>query len=155
MSGEGGELETEGFVNAAADAVATDGGFEDLLGDDDAEALVVLGVGRKNETHQRGADGLAVLVGVADAAARMKAVFLGNHSVILALLGAVGAKKGGCGAASEVLDGEAGAAFDAATLQDLAAGLGGVALHEAVFDLALAFVGLVSAFRHDDSLFSG
>ena len=96
MGGEGGELEAEGFVNAAADAVAADGGLEDFLGDDNAEALVVLGVGRKNETHQRGADGLAVLVGVADAAARMKAVFLGNHSVILALLGAVGAKKGGC-----------------------------------------------------------
>lgn len=89
MGGEGGKFKAEGFVNAAADAVAADGGFQNFLRDDDAEALVVFGVGGKNQAHQRGADGFAVLVGIADATTGVKAVLLGNHSVILA-------QKGGC-----------------------------------------------------------
>ena len=89
MGGEGGEFKAEGFVNAAADAVAADGRLQDFFRDDDTKALVVFGVGGKNQAHQRGADGFAMLVGVADATTGMKTVFLGNHSVILA-------QKGGC-----------------------------------------------------------
>lgn len=47
------------------------------------------------------------------------------------------------------LGGEAGAALDAAALEDLLAGFAAVALHEAMLDLALALVGLISSFRHN------
>jgi len=46
------------------------------------------------------------------------------------------------------LDGEASAAFDAAASQDLLAGWAGVTLHEAMFFLALTFVGLIGSFGH-------
>ena len=43
---------------------------------------------------------------------------------------------------------EAGAAFDAATLEDLLTGLRIIALHEAVFDFALALMWLISSLWH-------
>lgn len=47
------------------------------------------------------------------------------------------------------LVGEAGAAFDAAALKDLLAGLSGVTLHEAVFGFALAFMRLICSLWHN------
>ena len=43
---------------------------------------------------------------------------------------------------------EAFSAFEAAALQDEAAGVGGVALHETMLSFALALVGLIRTFRH-------
>ena len=47
-----------------------------------------------------------------------------------------------------ILVGEAFAAFEAAALQDEAASMSGITLHEAMLLLPLALVGLISAFRH-------
>lgn len=46
------------------------------------------------------------------------------------------------------LGGQTGAAFNPTAFQDLLTRAGVVAFHEAVFDLALALVGLISAFWH-------
>ena len=47
------------------------------------------------------------------------------------------------------LDGEAGAAFDSATLQDLLTVFRIVALHKAMFDFALALMWLISSLWHN------
>ena len=52
------------------------------------------------------------------------------------------------------LGSEAGATFDAATSQDFAAVFGGIAFHEAVLNLALTPVRLISTFWHKNPLFS-
>ncbi len=44
MGSEFGEFKPESLVNAAADAVAANGGFEDFFRDDDAEALMMFSV---------------------------------------------------------------------------------------------------------------
>lgn len=48
-----------------------------------------------------------------------------------------------------ILVGELFATFEAAALQDETTRVGGVALHEAMLDFALALVGLICAFGHN------
>ena len=48
------------------------------------------------------------------------------------------------------LGGKASASFNTAALQNLAAIFSRVALHKAMFDFALAFVWLISSFRHSN-----
>lgn len=50
------------------------------------------------------------------------------------------------------LSAKASATFDAAALEDGAAGFGGVAFHKAVFGFTLVFVGLICSFGHNDIL---
>lgn len=44
-----GEFMTNSFVDAATDAVATDGRFEDFFGNNNSKALVAASIGRKNQ----------------------------------------------------------------------------------------------------------
>lgn len=46
--GEFGKFVAESLVDAAADAIAADGGFEDFFRDDNGETLVTASVGSKN-----------------------------------------------------------------------------------------------------------
>lgn len=75
MSGKLGKFEAKGFVNAATDTITTNGGFENFLGDNDAETLMMSSIGSKNEGEDWSADSLPFLISVADAAARMKTIF--------------------------------------------------------------------------------
>ena len=93
----------------------------------------------KNQREFGAAEGLTVTVDVFDAAAGVEAVFLIQHNIYYILKAPFGASR---------LVGKLFAALEAAALQNEAAGVGGVALHEAMFLLPLALVGLVSAFRH-------
>jgi len=74
-AGEAGGVETNGFVEAAADTVAEDGGFGDLFGHDNSEAGVAPVVGIKNKGKLRSAESLSLLVGVAHPTTRMEAIF--------------------------------------------------------------------------------
>lgn len=72
----------------------------------------------------------------------MKPVFSSNHTYIISPHAGEGI----------ILGGEASAAFDAAALQDLAAIFSTIALHEAMFDFALAFMRLISSLWHKINL---
>ena len=72
--GEFGDFVAQSFVNAATDAVAADGGFEDLFGDDDSKALITAVVGVKDKRKRGSADGLSLLISVADATAGVETV---------------------------------------------------------------------------------
>ena len=67
----------DGFVDATANAITGYGGFGDFFGDYYGEALVVAGVGSKNQGEVFSAEGFAIFVGVADSSSGMEAVFFG------------------------------------------------------------------------------
>ena len=69
------EGEADGFVEAAADAVAADGGFEDFFADDYGEALLAVRIWVKNKRYLGVTNGGAVFIGVTDAATRMESIF--------------------------------------------------------------------------------
>lgn len=69
-------LKADGFVDAATNGVAADGRLENLFRDDNGETLTMTFVWGVNKGEVRDADGLALLVGVLDASARMETVSL-------------------------------------------------------------------------------
>ena len=75
MSGKLGKFEAKGFVNATANTITTNSGFENFFGDNDTETLMMSSIGSKNEREDRGANGLPFLISVADTATRMKTIF--------------------------------------------------------------------------------
>ena len=70
-------IKSNRFVNAAADVVADDGAFINFFRDHNGEALETAGVFTVDEGDSGMADGLAVGVGVADAAAGVEAKLAG------------------------------------------------------------------------------
>ena len=68
------KLEANGLVDAATDTVPGDGGFFDLLTNDDGETLMATGIFRINKRELRRANGLSFFIGVFYAATRVETV---------------------------------------------------------------------------------
>jgi len=77
--GELGQFGTDSFVDAAADAVAGNGGLVDFFGHHHGKAPPTAGVVVEGERNLGVADRPAVFVGVANATTRVKTVFFGKH----------------------------------------------------------------------------
>ena len=62
-------IEAEGFVDTAADAIATDGGFANFFRNDDGETLEVARIWAENQSCVVATNGFSVAVNVIYAAA--------------------------------------------------------------------------------------
>ncbi len=71
------ELLSDGFVEAATDAVAPDGGLQDLFADYYGEAGLFAGIWGIDEGDERRADSFAMTISIVNTATRMEAVFTG------------------------------------------------------------------------------
>ncbi len=69
------EFMANSLVDAAADTIATNGGFEDLFRNNNCKALVATGIWSKNQRKRRGANGFSLLIDIANAATRVKSIF--------------------------------------------------------------------------------
>ena len=70
------EVETDGFIEAATNAIAADGGFVDFFGDNNGEAGFTAVVVAKNEGEIGATNRLAVPVNRFNSSAGMKTVFV-------------------------------------------------------------------------------
>ena len=69
-------FKTDSFVDAAADTITTDGGFEDFFRNDNGETTMITRIGCKNKREGGRTNVFALLVGMTNAAAGMESVFL-------------------------------------------------------------------------------
>lgn len=68
------EVEADGFVDSAADAVTANGGAVDLFRDDNGEAGFALFVVAENKAEVGTTDGFAVPIDIFNASPRMKTI---------------------------------------------------------------------------------
>ena len=68
------EVETDGFVDAATDAVAANSGAVDFFGDDDGEAGFALFVITENKAEVGATEGFAVPINVFNSSPGMKTI---------------------------------------------------------------------------------
>lgn len=73
------ELEPDRLIDTATNTIAADGGFEDFFRYHNCHSAITTSVGGMDQGHRRSADGLALLVNIADATTRMKPVFMRQH----------------------------------------------------------------------------
>lgn len=76
-----GEVETDSFVNAATNAVSTDGRTENLFRDNNSKAREALRIVAENQTKIRATNGLSGAIGVLNASSGVKSVSFCQHKM--------------------------------------------------------------------------
>lgn len=69
------KVETDGFVDAATDAVAANGGLVDFFRDDNGEAGFTASVVAEDKTDVGVAEGFALMIDIFDTTSRVEPVF--------------------------------------------------------------------------------
>ena len=69
------EFKANCLIDTATDAVAANGGFENLFRYDNTETLMMFSIGSKNKRKSRCTNSLSLLISVADTTTRMKTIF--------------------------------------------------------------------------------